>query len=225
MAHPLDGSRARIERAGDHLESLDTLLTRFVKDGGFVLAGKEDTDTGEHVLRIYSNRNPPVPPPLTASVMVGDALNSLRSALDYVIWALARLNDVDKHRLLLAAATSSSPRRGRFQVSGLDAITIRGREWVPFEQGAELYRMKLTPHEGGKVEVKAEVPYTIVFSDPDSGLAVSVADLRMTLISISNIVESFAADFPPAHETPPVGRKDPPNGGSPSPPPPSDSEG
>jgi len=251
MTHPLDGSRAKIERAGDHLETLDSVLTRFAKEGSFRIAGELDSDAGEYVMRIYSNRQPPVPPPARTSAIVGDALNNLRSALDYVIWQLAlapskknqfpvcdipklfearskgylatvpekhwakiesyqpyhgqgreqlavlvKLNDADKHRLLLPGAVTSAPRKGKFTVSGLDSIAVRGMDWVPFEDGAEIYRLRLEPHAGSNVNVKAEVPYTIVFADPDSGIGVNIADLRKLRISVSNIVEDFAGDFP-----------------------------
>jgi hypothetical protein len=251
MAHPLDGSRAKIERAGDHLETLDSALTRFAKEGGFRIAGEPDLDTGEYVMRIYSERQPPVPPPSRTSAILGDALNNLRSALDYVIWqlalapskknqfpicdtpklfkakrerylatvpeqhwakiesyqpyhgqgrealaVLAKLNDADKHRLLLPGAITPSPRKGKFTISGVDSITVSGRDWVPFEDGAELYRLRIEPHAGSNVNVKAEVPHTIVFADPESGVGVSIADLRKLLISVSNIVESFVPDFP-----------------------------
>jgi hypothetical protein len=252
MTHPLDGARAKIERAGDHLETLDSVLTRFAKEGGFVIAGEPDGDSGEYVMRIYSNRQPPVPPSARTSAIVGDVLNNLRSALNYVIWQLARspstknqfpifdtpelfeakrkrylatvpkehwakiesyqpyhgggrvafavlakLNDADKHRLLLPGAVTSSPRKGKFTVSGLDSIAVKGRDWVPFEDGAEIYRLRLEPHAGSNVNVKAEVPYTIVFADPDSGVGVSVSDLRTLRISVSNVVEEFAGDFLP----------------------------
>lgn len=252
MTHPLDGSRARIERAGDHLEALDTTLARWAKYGSFRISGEHDPDTGEYVMRIYSQRQPPVPPPTIASVMVGDALNSLRSSLDYVVWQLAeapsrknqfpvcdspelfkekrerylcsvpqklwakfeayqpypdrddmrslgilaKLNDADKHRLLLPAAMASASGRGKFTVSGLDSMTVKGRDWVPFEDGAEIYRMRLVPHSGSNVDVKADVPYTVLFADPESGVAITIGDLRMLVIGVSNVVESFAEDFP-----------------------------
>jgi hypothetical protein len=250
MAHPLDGSRAKIERAGDHLEELDAVLSRFVKDGGFRIVGEPDGDTGEYVFRCYSNRQPYVPPPRRASLLIGDALHNLRSALDYLIWQLAeapskknqfpicdtprlfeeqrerhlstvpkrhwakiesyqpykgidrlglamlaKLNDVDKHHLLLPGAIKYAARHGKFTVSGLDRIRVTSTDWVPYEEGAVIYRMRLEPDASGQVNVKADIPYTITFGDPDSDLAVNDSDLRKILISISNVVESFASDF------------------------------
>lgn len=252
MAHPLDGARAKLARAADHLEVLDATLTRFVKDGGFRVTWEENSETAEYVLRIYSSLQPPVPPPLVASAMVGDFLHDARSALDHLVWALAKrpnktnqfpifddpeifkkkrgrylrsvpkelwaqfeayqpypgrdanrvlavvanLNDVDKHHLLLAGALAIAGRRGRFSGSGIDSLTIKGRDWVPFEDGAEIYRVSIKA-SGGPVKMNAEVPFTIVFRDPDSAWAVSLQDMRIIRISVSNVVESFAGAFPP----------------------------
>jgi hypothetical protein len=251
MAHPLDGSRARIERAGDHLETLDSVLSRFVRDGGFRFASEHDPETDEYILRVYSNRQPPVPPPASAAVIVGDVLNNLRSALDYIIWQLAEspsrknqfpicdtpelfkqkskrylfsvpskhwakieayqpypgrdaqralkmlaaLNDADKHRLLLLAATGFSGLKTRFVVSGLDSIKITGRYWVPFEDGAELHRISVQGHSGSEMKVDATTPYSVLFRDPETEAAVTIADLRGLRLSISNVVESFGEDF------------------------------
>jgi hypothetical protein len=249
MAHPLDGSRARVERAGDHLAALDALLERFAKDGGFRLDSEEDPESGELLVKVYSNRQPPVPPPPLASVLVGEALANLRSSLDYVVWQLAQapsrsnqfplcdnrdwfeskratylaavpppmcdkierfqpypnsgngllgilatLNNADKHRLLLTAATGFSGLKTRFRVSGLDSINVKGRDWVPFEDGVVVFRISGEQHPGMKPQVDLEVPHGVLFRDPDSGVGVTIADLRRIRLSVSNVVESFAAD-------------------------------
>lgn len=50
------------------------------------------------------------------------------------------------------------------------------------------------------MDVKAEVPFGVRFADPETGIAVTIADLRKLVISASNVVESFAGDFPPGQE-------------------------
>jgi hypothetical protein len=239
---------------------LDSVLTRWANDGGFRMVGELDADTGEHVFRSYSNRQPYVPPPARASLVIGDALHNLRSALDYIVWQfarapskknqfpscdtpklfekkskrylfsvppedwakfeayqpykgpdrlplayLAKLNDVDKHRLLLPGAVKYATRLGKFSVSGLDSITVSSSDWVPFEEGAKVYRMRLEPTAGKQVQVKTDVPYTITFGDPQTGLAVNLVDLRRIMISVSNVVESFAPFLPPGAHSPPSG--------------------
>ncbi len=98
---------------------------------------------------------------------------------------------------------ASATRRGKFTVSGLDSIAVKGRDWVAFEDGAELYRMTLVPHAGSNVDVKAEVPFTVLFADPDSEIAVTIADLWRLVFGVSNVVESFAEDFAPGHDSSP----------------------
>ena len=250
MGHPLDGSRAKVSRAGDHLEVLESALARFVRDGGFSIATEDDSDSEEYVFRVHSNLKPLVPPSPAISIVVGDILNNLRSALDYVIWQLAKspsiknqfpifstpegfkekrgrylrsvprkhwaliesyqpypgrdangeigrlatLNDVDKHHLLLAGAMAFSGRKGRFSVSGLDSIKITGRDWVAFEDGAEVYRIKMKA-VGSQVKVEGTVPYTIIFGDPSSGIGATIQDLRNIRVIVSNVVESFGPAF------------------------------
>jgi hypothetical protein len=250
MTHPLEGARAKIARAADHLEALDAALTRFIVDGGFQLPAERDPETGEFVYRMYSNLRPPVPPSPSTSVLVGDALHDLRSALDHTVWQLARapseanqfpifsspegfqkkrkrylrsvptehwaqiesyqpypgrdqtlailaaLNDADKHRLLLPGATVIVPGKGRFRGSGIESLTVRGRDWAPYEDGAEVYRLTIEPAKGGgPVQVHAEVPHTVVFRHPDGDPGVSIQDLRIMRINVANIVESFAGAF------------------------------
>ena len=114
MAHPLDGSRAKIARAGDHLEVLEAALTRFVRDGGFTIATEHDPETEEYVFRVHSHLRPPVPPSPAVSAMVGDVLNNLRSALDYIIWRLAKSPSVKNQFPIFSAPEDFEKRRKRY---------------------------------------------------------------------------------------------------------------
>lgn len=89
MAHPLDGCRAKITRAGDHLQTLDTESRRFVEEHEYIFVHSTDPDTREHVIVVRSIRQPPVLPPIRLGVLVGDVLHNLRSALDHLVWQLA----------------------------------------------------------------------------------------------------------------------------------------
>lgn len=226
-------------------------MARFVKEGGFRFPLEHDPKTDEYVFRVHSNLQPPVPPPPRTSALVGDILNNLRSALDYVVWQLAEspslknqfpifstpkgfegkckrylhsvpaehwaafeayqpypgrdanaelgrlatLNDADKHRLLLPGIPITSTLKGRFTVGGeVESITVSGREWIPFEDGAEVYRIKINGPRGN-VQVKAEAPYSVVFVDSVSGKGAMIQDLRNMRIVVSNVVESFAPLF------------------------------
>ena len=108
---------------------------------------------------------------------------------------VAALNNADKHRLLLTAATGFSGLKTRFRVSGLNSINIKGSDWVPFEDGVVVFRISGEEHAGAQPQVDLQVPHTVLFRDPDSGAGVTIADLRRIRLSVSNVVESFAADM------------------------------
>jgi len=44
--------------------------------------------------------------------------------------------------------------------------------------------------------MQTEIPYTIVFGDPGGNVGVTLEDLRVMRINVSNTVESFAGLFP-----------------------------
>jgi hypothetical protein len=99
VSHPLDGCRAKIVRAGDHLETLDREARRFVEDHTYRFDLEQDPDTGHILVVVHSTRQPPVQPPSRLSVIVGDVLHNLRSALDHLVWQLAIIGTGPKEPL------------------------------------------------------------------------------------------------------------------------------
>ena len=93
MAHPLDGSREKIRRAGDHLQTLEVETLRYVEEHPFTLAIRTDKKTGIQLITAHSRRRPPEDPPQRLGVIVGDILHNLRSALDHLVWQLAELGE------------------------------------------------------------------------------------------------------------------------------------
>ena len=81
------GAYAKVDRAGEHLKTLDTALTRWRKTSRHSLQGKTDPDSGAYVF----NAKPGAPPP-RIGVLVGDVVSNLRPALDYLVFALAALD-------------------------------------------------------------------------------------------------------------------------------------
>jgi len=88
--HPLDGSFLKLSRAKYHFEVVNDLIQRFqdrkpyriVDD--FVRKGQ----TRQRVLRFEQVEDIPADVPL----LIGDACNNLRSALDHLLWQLWLLN-------------------------------------------------------------------------------------------------------------------------------------
>jgi len=157
---PIDKIALKIERAYKHIRELQVALSTFYKENRDFLRREIDPESGDHIFKIVSV--PEVPEMI--SVIAGDVLQNLRSALDHMtyrivvvsplttskkdiffpfgeslndymaserrrkveqassdaikridalkpykggndrLWQLARLNNVDKHRLLLTTA-------------------------------------------------------------------------------------------------------------------------
>ena len=88
MAHPLTGVELKLARANDHLEVLRDEIDSFLgtadaeKPYGSVL--QKDDETGKRRLCASVHRRPPP----QISILIGDCLHNLRSALDHLAWKL-----------------------------------------------------------------------------------------------------------------------------------------
>lgn len=84
------GSLAKVERAEKHINELTDLLVPFVAQNPYEVFGEEDLDTGEIVGRFREN----VPTPREEiSLIAGDAIHNLRSALDILYGELVAANN------------------------------------------------------------------------------------------------------------------------------------
>ncbi|MBA2505934.1 MAG: hypothetical protein H0V29_08325 [Thermoleophilaceae bacterium] len=82
---PLAGPLAKLDRAREHLESLDAGCEAFLEGDPYYVAVEFDSDAGCHFLRFRVREQVP----LRLSVIVGDIVHNLRSALDQATWLLA----------------------------------------------------------------------------------------------------------------------------------------
>jgi hypothetical protein len=254
MTHPLDGARAKIERAGDHLETLDRAIRRWLEDYGYRMVLEPNVEPGKHRIVMRANRAGGSPP-LHLGVIVGDALHDLRSALDHLIWqlvildghkpwkrnqfpifdtpkqfkderprylrgvstehraqiemyqpyhggergvrlsTLARLNDVDKHRVVMVGTPIARTGQGTLGFGpNVTGAQITSKDWTTFEDGAVLYSIDSIDYTGDNVQVQANLAFTVVFGEPD-GIATSRRDLIGIRDVIANVVEDFAGEF------------------------------
>lgn len=90
MTHPLDGARAKVRRAGEHLKELNAEVQNFVKAHPYVYELKNDPDTGLPVYLVHAV-GPDEQPPPQIGIIVGDIAHNLRSALDHVVCQLSLL--------------------------------------------------------------------------------------------------------------------------------------
>lgn len=84
----LDGTRLKLERAKDHLRDFEAATQRFFQTNPYEIVVQDNThaDQRQHVVV----RADPLPASL--SLILGDAIHNLRSALDHLIWQLVIAN-------------------------------------------------------------------------------------------------------------------------------------
>ena len=80
-------ARAKLDRAGEHLETLKTELGDFQEADSHSIDAHSDPESGAYLLRVQPNAVPP-----KISAVVGDVLCNLRPTLDYLVYALAYLD-------------------------------------------------------------------------------------------------------------------------------------
>jgi hypothetical protein len=84
MAHPLDGCRAKIERAKEQVRNLNDEITALLNSGMHRVVGENQMDRSRYVFRLIG---PLVPKRL--AVLTGEIVHHLRSVLDH-IWRRRR---------------------------------------------------------------------------------------------------------------------------------------
>src|ERR1700694_4118323 len=84
MADPLNGSRAKVQRAKEHFQGLIIAHAQFMNlnPHGFVI--DENPETGERIWRARISRETPV----EWRVVAGDVVHNLRAALDFLAYQL-----------------------------------------------------------------------------------------------------------------------------------------
>jgi hypothetical protein len=86
--HPLDGSKFKIERAGEHLERLDQLVRTYLRDNTQLISAEFNM---QNLVNIYRYK-PPADIPIEINLLAGDVINNLRSSLEYLAWQLVIIN-------------------------------------------------------------------------------------------------------------------------------------
>jgi hypothetical protein len=84
MPHPLDGARTKIKRAKEHICDLEARLTSFKNGNPYGVVPELNSDTGKRVFRFRANQSIPD----EISLRAAEAIQNLRTALDYAVWAL-----------------------------------------------------------------------------------------------------------------------------------------
>jgi hypothetical protein len=80
-------ARAKLDRAGEHLDTLKREISDFQQADSHSIDAYTDPETGAYLLRVQPNAVPS-----KISAIVGDVLCNLRPTLDYLVYALAYLD-------------------------------------------------------------------------------------------------------------------------------------
>jgi hypothetical protein len=136
MTHPLDGAKQKLLRADEHLEALHLML-QGMTPGHCELVPEEDHQNNIGVLRARLPK-----PPLRLSVLIGDFLFNIRSALDYLVWQLVLINKCEPGKSTMFPITSNPKtfadeiRRNRLK--GVSAAAQKAIESLqPYHTGNE----------------------------------------------------------------------------------------
>jgi hypothetical protein len=84
MHRQLGGVFAKLDRADEHLESLETEVARFLYGNPYEVVGELNREESAWYFILRIHRAPPV----RISTIIGDIAHNLRSALDHLVWQL-----------------------------------------------------------------------------------------------------------------------------------------
>lgn len=87
----LQGCFAKLDRAQEHLDALGEATLDFLRTHPFDLRGEIDKEEGRYSVRIRVKQTPPE----RLGLIVGDAVQNLRAALDHLVSSLAMLGGAE----------------------------------------------------------------------------------------------------------------------------------
>jgi hypothetical protein len=87
LMHPLDGCHVKIERAESHIAELEAQVNAFLMTNPYEVATKRDPQTRKPIYYVASVSEPS----LVLAAIVGETVQSLRTALDYLAYELVSL--------------------------------------------------------------------------------------------------------------------------------------
>jgi hypothetical protein len=106
----IDNAKSKLGWAKTHLDTLDEELRIFCNSPEpYAAAGYEDITNG---LYVFSYRAPLIPPHICH--IVGDAFYNMRSSLDQLVWALARLSKIPGNVQFPIMENTSTESKKRF---------------------------------------------------------------------------------------------------------------
>jgi hypothetical protein len=126
--------KAKIGWAKKHLERLDAELLSFCTPvNAYTITRYDDVENGWHIAKIELSDIPP-----RICLIAGDAIYNMRSALDQLVWALARLSGIPPHTQfpIIEVWTADAKKRFERQICGVpDAAFCEIQALQPYHRG------------------------------------------------------------------------------------------
>jgi hypothetical protein len=174
--------QAKVKRAEKHLRDLEVVRNRFIATNPYVILRERDPQTGDHIFKITDLQAPPA----EISLIAGDVIHNIRSALDHLAYQLVYANG-NIHTRQTAfpigeSATEYHAQRGR-RVKGMAQSAIDAID------AAE-------PYKGGQGERLWAIHYLDIADKHHA--------LLITLICMPRMVTQFSAHWVlnPGHRAP-----------------------
>lgn len=143
MSASLDGPIAKLDRAYEHLESLDPEIATFIATKPYAFERDFDSTTGEHVFRLRIRE----PMPLRIGTIVGDFATNTRAALDHLVWQLVILNGKEPNSKTAFPVYDTPPTDPHCSKSPIARVRKDHRERI----------LQFQPHVAGKDAEKTAV--------------------------------------------------------------------
>jgi hypothetical protein len=135
----LDSPRAKLGRAAEHVETFWLGMRDYMnRNPHAIVEDREPDDEGWRVSRLRELEDPPV----GLSLVFGDCIHNMRTALDSLAYQLARLGggaSMETQFLICNSATDFAKKRGRRLAGVSDEYVAAIEAWQPFPDrtGAE----------------------------------------------------------------------------------------
>jgi hypothetical protein len=168
--HPLDGSRAKIERAREHVSELFNGVRDFTELAPFKVRAAVDEGANEVVFT--AEADPEFSPvPIALVLIAGEVAHQLRSALDHLVWQLVLANTGQppqgtKSGFPIFRTEQGYDQRSPAMIQGVSAnASTRIRAAQPFHAGANAEStLTWVVHELNNTDKHRVIPATTTYS-------------------------------------------------------------
>ena len=135
MQPPLLGPKLKVERAKRHLADFNEVIRVFFESNPYELVADRDAATGDQIYRVRVNAFPPS----DLSIIAGDVVHNLRSALDQMVCALIRAN---RNQVSGGNGFPISGSKARFESASIGKLKNTSPQ-------AKRFIFRLKPYNGG----------------------------------------------------------------------------